>query len=62
MALGAGEGLLDKAMIPKALPDGAEDPGLVVGAAGKTDVSLDAFKGALAGHRSFARETDPPAV
>ncbi len=57
LACGAGEALLDKAMLPKTLPDGAADPGLFVG-----DQQLDAFKRALAGHRAFARETDPPAV
>jgi catalase len=56
LALGAGAGLLTKAMIPAALPDGSADPGLLV------DGALDAFKQALAGHRAFARETDPPMV
>ncbi len=62
LAVGKGADLLDKAMLPKALPDGSDDPGLFLGAAGKSDAVLDAFKGALAGHRAFARETDPPAV
>jgi catalase len=56
LALGAGAGLLTKAMIPPALPDGSADPGLLV------DGALDAFKQALAGHRAFTRETDPPMV
>jgi catalase len=56
LALGAGAGLLTKAMIPPTLPDGSSDPGLLV------DGALDAFKQALAGHRAFARETDPPLV
>ncbi len=55
LAIGAGETLLDKAMVPKALPDGSIDPGLFIG-------DLDGFKQALAGHRAFARETDPPMV
>ena len=62
LVLGAGEGLLDKAMVPKVLPDGSADPGLVIGAAAGADAALDKFKLALAGHRAFARETDPPAV
>ncbi|UVW27572.1 catalase [Massilia sp. H6] len=62
MVLGAGENLLDKAMVPKALPDGSDDPGLIIGDAAKADAALDAFKEALAGHRAFARETDPPTV
>jgi catalase len=56
LALGAGAGLLSKAMVPMALPDDAPDPGLLV------DGSLDAFKAALVGPRTYARETDPPSV
>jgi catalase len=56
LALGSGAGLLSKAMIPPALPDGSSDPALLV------DGSLDAFKEALASHRSFVRETDPPMI
>jgi catalase len=43
-------------MIPSTLPDGSPDPALLV------DGTLDAFKTALAGHRAYARETDPPMV
>jgi catalase len=56
MALGGGASLLVKAMIPAALPDGSDDPALLI------DASIDDFKAALASHRSFARETDPPSV
>jgi catalase len=56
LAIGAGAGLLEKAMVPMALPDGSQDPGLLV------DGALDAFKTALAGPRAYARETDPPMV
>jgi catalase len=56
LAVGKGADLLVKAMIPPALPDGSADPALLI------DGSLDAFKEALASHRSFARETDPPMV
>ncbi|NNG22189.1 catalase [Telluria aromaticivorans] len=62
LVLGAGEGLLDKAMVPKVLPDGSADPGLLIGDAAGADAALDKFKLALAGHRAFARETDPPMV
>jgi catalase len=62
LAFGAGKDLLTKAMIPSALPDGSADPGLILGDAGNPQAALDAFKKALAGHRVFARETDPPAV
>jgi catalase len=56
LVLGGGANLLAKAMIPATLPDGAADPALLV------DAKLDAFEAALAGHRAFARETDPPMV
>ena len=59
---GAGADLLAKASVPATLPDGSPDPALV-GADGEALAdSLAAFKVALAGHRSFARETDPPVV
>jgi catalase len=56
LVLGSGADLLAKAMIPTALPDGSPDPAVLV------DGTLDAFEAALAGHRAFARETDPPMV
>lgn len=56
LALGGGAALLTKAMIPTTLPDGSDDPALLI------DGSLEDFKQALASHRSFARETDPPMV
>jgi catalase len=56
LVLGAGAGLLAKAMVPTALPDGSDDPGLLL------DAPLASFIEALAGHRAFARETDPPMV
>ena len=62
LAYGTGSDLLTKAMIPSKLPDGAADPGLILGDATKPDAALDAFKTALAGFRVFARETDPPSV
>ncbi|TXF97943.1 catalase [Massilia arenae] len=62
LAYGTGSDLLAKAMIPQKLPDGSADPGLVLGDSANADLALDAFKTALAGHRVFARETDPPSV
>jgi catalase len=56
LVLGGGANLLTKAMIPTVLPDGSSDPALLV------DGTLDAFAAALAGHRAFVRETDPPMV
>ncbi|AWL06125.1 catalase [Massilia oculi] len=62
LAYGSGSDLLAKAMIPQKLPDGSADPGLVMGDPANAEAALDAFKTALAGHRVFARETDPPSV
>lgn len=62
LAYGTGSSLLTKAMIPQKLPDGSADPGLIMGDPANADAALDAFKTALAGHRVFARETDPPSV
>ncbi|ALK95580.1 catalase [Massilia sp. WF1] len=56
LVMGAGAELLARAMVPTALPDGAADPALLV------DGTLDAFTAALAAHRAYVRETDPPMV
>jgi catalase len=56
LALGTGADLLTKAMLPTTLLDGSPDPSLFV------DATIDDFKVALASHRAFARETDPPLV
>jgi catalase len=60
LALGGGADVLAAASIPTSLPDGGSDPGLLVAPPG--DVPADAFVAALAAHRHFARETDPPRV
>lgn len=62
LAFGTGSDLLSKAMVPQKLPDGSADPGLIMGDPANADAALDAFKTALAGHRVFARETDPPRI
>ncbi len=59
LALGGADALLRAAGIPTTLPDGAADPGLIVDGTG---AGADAFVKALAEHRHFARETDPPRV
>ncbi|WP_170976741.1 hypothetical protein [Massilia sp. HP4] len=38
------------------------DPGLFLGDPANADAALIAFKTALAGHRVFARETDPRSI
>jgi catalase len=60
LAAGAAAGVLRAAGIPETLPDGSADSGLIAGEAG--DALVDAFVAALARHRHFARETDPPRV
>jgi catalase len=58
LALGGAAALLQRAGIPETLADGSPDPGLVLDASG----AADTFITALAKHRHFARETDPPRV
>ena len=60
LAVGGAAAILRAAGIPGTLPDGTADPGLVVDATGAAGPDL--FIAALAKHRHFARETDPPRV
>jgi catalase len=60
LALGAGQALLQACNIPTELPDGQPDPGLIV--ASDAGTAGDDFIAAIAKHRHFARETDPPRV
>ena len=60
LALGAGEQLLAACGIDAALPDGQPDPGLII--ASDASAATDDFIAAIAKHRHFARETDPPRV
>jgi catalase len=60
LALGAGAQLLDACAIEAALPDGQPDPGLIIASQGRA--ATDDFVAAIARHRHFARETDPPRV
>ena len=62
LAVGAGKGLLDQAGVPTTLPDGKPDPAIFVVPSGDVVKAVAAFKKALAAHRAFARETDPPRV
>jgi len=60
LAVGAGAQLLETAKLPRELPGGEPDPGLLV-----TDVAeagLGQFVGAIARHRQWERQTDPPRV
>jgi catalase len=59
LVFGAGAQLLKACGIETALPNGQPDPGLIV--ASETTPG-DGFIGAIAKHRHFARETDPPRI
>jgi catalase len=59
LVLGTGKALLDAAKIPIDLPDGSRDPG-IVSSDGKQDARQ--FIAAIAKHRHFERQTDPPRV
>jgi catalase len=59
--LALGSELLKAATIPERLPSGKPDPGLLVGKAGDPAIG-EAFIKALAKHKHFDRETDPPVV
>ena len=62
LVLGAASALLEKAGIPKKLPAGGDDGGILRFASSDLDAALQSFVAALTQHRHFARETDPPAV
>jgi len=62
LALGEASALLDQAGIPRNLPDGSADPGVIEQADGDAAAAAKAFIAALALHRHPARETDPPRV
>ena len=60
LAVGASEQLLTACGIDPALPDGQPDPGVITTADAST--AAEEFIAAIAKHRHFARETDPPRV
>ena len=62
LVLGAAQTLLEALSIPLTLSDGAADTGLLQFAARDSAAACDAFAEAIAQHRHFARETDPPLV
>ena len=62
LMLGSANGLLQEAKIPTTLPDGSPDAGLLQLAAEDTDVAIAPFIEAIANHRYFDRETNPPRV
>jgi catalase len=62
LALGSAAVLLRAAGIPVKLPGGEADPGVIVAEDGEVATALARFETALAQHRVYARETDPPRV
>ena len=62
LILGDASGLLTLAGITEKLASGKADPGLVIGRSGKAAAQAAAFLTALAKHRHFERETEPPVV
>jgi catalase len=62
LVLGKGRDLLEGAGVPPALPSGAPDPGVLVGEHWTAAEALAEFIKALASHRHYEREMDPPGV
>jgi len=60
LALGPGKELLDACGIDATSQDGKPDAGLII--ASNASAGADDFVAAIAKHRHFARETDPPRV
>ena len=61
LAIGSATDLLQKAGIPETLVSGDADPGLLL-MEGDDPAGIAAFIAAIAKHRHFERETDPPRV
>jgi catalase len=62
LALGSGAALLEAAGIPEELPGGGADPGILRVAQADGEAATAAFIAAIAKHRHFERQTDPPRV
>ncbi|MDA7415376.1 catalase [Xenophilus arseniciresistens] len=62
LMLGASHALATLADLPPTLPDGEPDPGLLIGDVADLDALADAFMTAIARHRHFERDQDPPAI
>jgi catalase len=62
LVLGHGAKLLEAAGIAETLPGGEPDPGLVLAPGGRAEPVLADFIRAIARHRHFQRETDPPVI
>ena len=62
MLMGGARALLAKAGISAELAHGRQDPGLLTSERESTERAVSKFADAVAKHRHFARETDPPRV
>jgi catalase len=62
LALGAGRSLVENAGVPATLPSGDDDPGVLLFDDGDGESALPAFVEAIAKHRHFERQMDPPPV
>ena len=62
LALGAARNFLENSGIPARLLSGEPDPGLLLFADDDCDAALTAFAAAIARHRHFERELDPPPI
>ncbi|HZA94793.1 MAG TPA: catalase HPII, partial [Burkholderiaceae bacterium] len=62
LALQGASALLEGANISPRLPDGGDDPGLLIVEEEDAATVTDAFVQAIARHRHFERQIDPPMV
>lgn len=62
LALGAGVELVENAGASTKLPDGSDDPGMLVGRHASVREAVSDFVAAIAKHRHHEREMDPPEV
>ncbi|MDP9014171.1 MAG: catalase [Pseudomonadota bacterium] len=62
LALGTSAALLDEAGIPKELPGGEPDPGVILAASAEIAADIQSFIAAVARHRHPERDRDPPLV
>lgn len=62
LVVGDGQRLLAAANIPTALPSGSDDLALVIANQTTLSDALDSFKVAMAAHRLYERENDPPII
>jgi catalase len=62
LAIGSAAQLLEEGQIPVTLPSGKADPGILTVEVDGIEAGLQGFISAVARHRHFERQTDPPRV